>query len=87
MARLKRIHVNKHKIAANLKGKEHQPALAVRVGKEVLYGNEIYIDGPSRLVDAEQCGMRPLSCGARVYIETKAKVTVTENDGWQTIVD
>jgi hypothetical protein len=75
-ARLKRIHVNKHHIAWNIKHGDHKPTLTVKVGKENHYGKRVIIDGPSVLVDAVECGLRPLNCGARVFIETRSKVTV-----------
>lgn len=74
--KLKRIHVNRQRIAQNLKHGRSDPVLTVKVGKENRYGHDVEILGPSRLVNAAECGMKPLSCGARVYIETKARVLV-----------
>lgn len=74
--RIKRIHVNRQRIAQNLKHGRADPVLTVKVGKENHYGHDVQIDGPSRLVNAEMCGRKPLSCGARVYIETRAPVKV-----------
>jgi len=74
--RIKRIHVNKNRIASNLKHGKDDPVLTMKVGKENIYGSDVEILGPSRLVYAEKCGLKPLSCGARVYIETKALVKV-----------
>jgi hypothetical protein len=73
---LKRIHVNKHNIAWNLKHDAHKPTLTVKAGKANHYGFRVIIDGPSVLVDAVECGLKTLSCGARVFIETRSKVTV-----------
>ena len=73
---IKRIHVNKHVIAKNLKHGTDLPVLTVKAGKRNIYGNCIEIQGPSVLVYAEKCGMKSLKCGARVYIETKAEVLV-----------
>lgn len=74
--RLKRIHVNRQRIAQNLKYNRTEPVLTVKVGKENHYGHRVQIDGPSELINAELCGKKPLSCGARVYIETRADVYV-----------
>lgn len=76
------VHVNKHKIAANLKGAEHTPVLAVRVGRKVYYGDVVHIHGPSHLIDAEQVDRKPLSCGARVYLMTKSEISVKQPEGW-----
>lgn len=74
--RIKRIHVNKQRIASNLKHGKNDPVLTVKCGRENHYGDYVEILGPSILVYAEKCGLKPLSCGARVYIETTARVKV-----------
>lgn len=70
---LKRIHVNQHRIKANQKGDKTEPVLTVKTYRENRYGNEVEIQGPSRLVYRPD---NPLSCGARVWIETTADVVV-----------
>lgn len=71
---IKRIHVNKQRIAQNLKHNKQDPVLTMKTGKQNVYSHEMKILGPSTLVYAEMCGKKPLSCGARVYIETHAPV-------------
>jgi len=67
------IHVNQHVIKANAKSGANDPVLTVKTYKENLYAHEVTIDGPSRIVHSSD---KPLPCGAKVWIETTAKVTV-----------
>ena len=67
-----RIHVNQHHIRANAKG-EDLPVLAVKTYKENRTCNEVLIHGPSRVVYSAD---KPLSCGAKVWIETESLVEV-----------
>lgn len=78
--KIKRIHVNRQRIAQNLKHGTNYPVLTVKCGKDNVYGDRVRIDGPSELVNAEMCGKKPLLCGARVYIETRAQVLVQYRD-------
>lgn len=66
-----RIHVNKHVIAANAKHGTHDPVITVKRGKENRYCHAVEILGPSTLVYRPRS---PLSCGARVWIETTARL-------------
>ena len=67
----KRIHVNQHNIKANKKDGGNRPVLTVKTYKDNTTCNEVEILGPSRLVYSPE---NPLSCGARVWIETTAEV-------------
>jgi hypothetical protein len=67
-----KIHVNQHVIRSNKKLGEDKPTLTVKTYKENTYAHEVEIDGPSRVVYSPD---KPLSCGAKVWIETEAKVT------------
>lgn len=67
-----RIHVNQHHIKANAKG-EDLPVLTVKTYKENRTCNEVLIHGPSRVVYSAD---KPLSCGAKVWVETEAVVEV-----------
>jgi hypothetical protein len=69
-----RIHVNQHNIKANAKG-EDLPVLTVKTYKENRTCNEVVIHGPSRVVYSAD---KPLSCGAKVWIETEAEVEVVK---------
>jgi hypothetical protein len=65
------IHVNQHNVRANLKLVEKLPVLTVKTYKSNTYANEVVINGPSRVVYSPD---KPLSCGARVWVETEAVV-------------
>jgi hypothetical protein len=68
------IHVNQHVIKANAKLGTNDPVLTVKTYKSNVYAHEVQIHGPSRVVYRAES---PLSCGARVWIETDALVEVT----------
>jgi hypothetical protein len=70
---LKRIHVNQHVIRRNRRQQADEPPLRVKTSRANLPAHEIEIEGPSRLVYSPD---RPLSCGARVWIETSAPIIV-----------
>lgn len=65
------IHVNQHKIRANNKNKSTDPVITVKTYKSNDYCHEALIDGPCKVVYSPD---KPLSCGARVWIETKSEV-------------
>ena len=69
--KLKRIHINQHHIRANNKG-DNKPVITVKCGKQNVYGNSVIINGESMVVYPD----KPLSCGARVWIETHAEVDI-----------
>lgn len=70
------IHVNRQAIAQNLKDGGKRNTLIVRTWKSHHTAWLVEIDGPSVLFDAERVGRKPLSCGARVWIETKSPVKI-----------
>lgn len=70
------IHVNQNVIRSNHKHGRNDPTLTVRVGrrgKDVRRAHRVKIDGPSEIIHSMH---DPLPCGARVWIETFAKVSV-----------
>lgn len=67
------IHVNQHVIKENRKTGSKDPVLTVKTYKTNTYASAVTINGPSRVVYSPD---KPLSCGARVWIETEAEVTV-----------
>ena len=69
----KRIHVNQHKIRSNKKHDLNEPVITVKTSKSNDYGHEVEILGPSKVIYSPD---KPLSCGARVWIETEAEVNV-----------
>lgn len=70
--RIKRIHVNQHVLKANAKNGENNPFFTVKCSTRNHYGHRVVIDGPSELVSPE----KPLSCGAKAWIETRSPVHV-----------
>jgi hypothetical protein len=67
------IHVNQHEIKKNTKNGTDNPVLTVKTYKSNTYANSVEIKGPSRIVYSPH---KPLSCGARVWIETEAEVEI-----------
>lgn len=71
------IHVNQAHIRANIRKDpdNREPVLTVKTYKSNVYANTVSIEGPSKVIYSPD---KPLSCGARVWIETEGKVTVDE---------
>lgn len=70
-----RIHVNQHIVRRNHKTGEREPALTVKTYKENKKAHSVSIEGPSKVVYSPDA---PLSCGARVWIETEALVKIED---------
>ena len=70
---LKRIHVNQHNIRYNKKHGTNKPVITVKTSRSNDYGHEVDIRGDSRVIYSPD---KPLSCGAKVWIETKAEVKI-----------
>ncbi|QDP66520.1 MAG: hypothetical protein Tp1111DCM1126091_26 [Prokaryotic dsDNA virus sp.] len=73
---LKRIHINQHNIRYNAKadkGTELKPVVSVKTSKGNYKGMTTDILGDSKVVYSES---KPLSCGAKVWIETRAVVVL-----------
>jgi len=70
---IKRIHVNQHNIKANMKDGGNRPVITVKTYKSNTYAHEVEIKGDSKVVYRPD---KPLSCGAKVWIETKGEVEV-----------
>jgi len=69
------IHVNQALIRKNIKAEDDDrvPVLTVKTYKTNRYANTVVIHGPSKVVYSPD---KPLSCGARVWIETEGEVDV-----------
>ena len=65
------IHINQHVIKSNSKTGEREPVITVKTYKDNNYAHEVYVDGPCKIVYSPD---KPLSCGAKVWIETQAEV-------------
>ena len=63
-----KIHINQHVIRRNGKTGERTPVLTVKTYKSNEYASEVAINGPSRVIYSPD---KPLSCGAKVWIETE----------------
>jgi hypothetical protein len=71
------VHVNQHKIKSNAKTGDREPVLTVKTYKSNTYAHEVYISGPCKIVYSPD---KPLSCGAKVWIETEYEVTPVTNE-------
>ena len=65
------VHVNQHIIKRNQKTGEREPTLTVKTYKSNTYCHKVEIPGPSKVIYSPD---KPLSCGARVWIETEEDV-------------
>ena len=71
------IHVNQHKIRANHKNGTNHPTLTIKTYKSNDYAHSVDICGPSKVVHSPN---KPLSCGARVWIETQSPVIINQGE-------
>ena len=69
----KRIHVNQHNIKHNQKHNTNKPVITVKTYKSNTYGHSVDIKGPSKVIYSPK---KPLSCGAKVWVETEAEVEI-----------
>ena len=67
------VHVNQHVIKKNQKTGERNPVLTVKTYKTNVYAHELVLKGDSKVVYSPD---KPLSCGARVWIETQSPVDI-----------
>lgn len=72
---IKRIHVNRQVIAANLKHGRNDAPITVQTSRGPHKAYSVEIEGPSRFVYRPD---NPLHCGARLWIETTAQVVLQE---------
>ena len=68
------IHVNQHIIKKNIKMGTNDPCLTVKTYKTNTYAHTVEVIGPSKIVYRPN---KPLSCGARCWIETNSEVRTT----------
>ena len=73
------IHVNQHIIKRNAKQNETNPVLTCKTYKTNNYANKVVIYGQDGNIAARVIYRpdKPLSCGAKVWIETQNKVETT----------
>ena len=72
----KYIDINQHVIRSNAKSGDRDPVITVKTYKTNDYGHETIVNGPCKIVYSPD---KPLSCGAKVWIETEAGVTVVDS--------
>jgi len=70
---LKRLHVNQHIIKSNIKHATDEPTCTVQWRGKSYVGRDVIVKGPSTLIQRMH---KPLSCGARIWIETRAEVEI-----------
>ena len=68
-----RIHINQHVIKRNAKTGEREPVITCKTYKENKYGHEVEIKGNCKIIYSPD---KPLSCGAKVWIETDSDIVV-----------
>ena len=73
MNKIARIHVNQHVIKANAKNGENNPIFTIKQGGKNTYAHNVKVKGEMELVYSPD---KPLSCGAKVWIETKGNIEV-----------
>ena len=74
---LKRIHVNMHVIRRNHRDGTKEAPLSVKARGRTFRAHAIEIRGPATVIYAPD---KPLQCGARVWIETRAPVLLVDDD-------
>lgn len=70
---IKRLHVDQRVIRQNRTSGGNEPPVTIQLSTGSLKCHEAVIHGTSRLVHRPH---KPLSCGARLWIETRARVEV-----------
>jgi len=70
---IKRIHVNQHNIRHNKNYEDKKPVITIKTSSVNTKCFRVKIEGSSELIYNND---KPLPCGARVWMETTAKVTV-----------
>ena len=72
------IHINQHKIRSNQKTGDREPVITCKTYKDNTYGHSVSVMDKDGI---EACKIvyspdKPLSCGARVWIETQNKIKI-----------
>ena len=69
--KIARIHVNQHVIKANAKYGENNPVFTIKQGGKNTYAYNVKVVGEMELFYSPD---KPLSCGAKVWIETRGDI-------------
>ena len=70
-----RVHVNQHVIRANAKNGENNPVFTIKSRGKNTYAHSVKVVGEMELIYSPN---KPLSCGAKVWIETKGEIIITK---------
>tara|TARA_R100001224_G_C4016346_1_gene147844 strand:- start:9 stop:389 length:381 start_codon:yes stop_codon:yes gene_type:complete len=76
MNKIARIHVNQHVIKANAKYGENNPVFTIKQGGKNTYAYNVKVVGEMELVYSPD---KPLSCGAKVWIETRGDIVLDKS--------
>lgn len=77
-----RIHVNQHVIRANAKNGENNPIFTIKSKGKNTYAHNVKVIGEMELVYSPD---KPLSCGAKVWIETKGDIKMSMIDKMESV--
>jgi hypothetical protein len=70
---IKRIHVNQHIVRANVATSTDDHAVTVQWKGKSYIARDVVVRGASTVMQRMH---KPLSCGARIWIETRAEVEI-----------
>jgi hypothetical protein len=70
-----RVHVNQHVIRANAKQGKNDPVFTIKSKGKNTYAHSVKVVGEMELIYSPN---KPLSCGAKVWIETKGNIEIGE---------
>ena len=82
--KIARIHVNQHVIKANAKSGERNPVFTIKQGGKTTYATRVKVVGEMELVYSPD---KPLSCGAKVWIETRGDIELDKPSDTKVSVD
>jgi hypothetical protein len=71
----KRIHVDQHAIRRNRTQGTDDPPISVKTYKDNIKCRGVKVLGPSEFIYSPD---KPLSCGARLWIETDAEIEIID---------
>lgn len=73
------VHVNKQVIASNAKNGTNSPPITVKTYKENIYSNEVeLVFNGNVIAKFVYKPDKPLSCGARLWLETKSESIISD---------
>ena len=84
MNKIARIHVNQHVIKANAKSGDRNPVFTIKQGGKNTYATRVKVVGEMELVYSPD---KPLSCGAKVWIETRGDIELDKPSDTKVSID